>query len=547
MLSGRRTKWLWVLIVLLAACHSVPDNSRYVPAGAAAVAGIDLRSLSRKIAWNVITGSKLFREIQRRMPGKAAADAMGGIENAGFDVDNTFFIYTRTDSLFDNSRLLVCVLPIADQTRWEAYLSRAFPDVQIIDRNNRRQAAPMNGLCLSWNTHLLIMTYGNSALDEDDVTPLQDSATLAQTLQNEVDRAFLVPNANPISQNRQFIDLCKSGHDITLWLNYGSILNDMTAGIVELNGVKLSSAGWHDAVLNAGVDFRDGKVLADISYYLPAHIARATGSFGLAQASADMLDRLPKKNMDFITSVHLSPAGVKTVMERAGLFGQVNDSLSQQGLDMDYVLGAFSGDMSVVVSDFSLKAIMLQDSFMGEWVQHKHQQAEMNITYCIGLKDKTHFTAIMDKAIPNGVRKTATGYAMPIAYRDSMYLVMQDNYAVISNRKQYAEGFLHGRFRQNEMNPLAAARVYGYPFSLFVNVKELLNKVDPQFATSRRDSSFVAESRKLLEFVSLNGGEIKEDAYKFRLEINFQDKDENSILEMIDFAMKMNEIGNPHP
>ena len=61
----------------------MPEYASYIPKDAIAVAGVNLRSLSKKIAWNMITGSKLFKEMQDRMPQKNAKDAMNGIEKAG--------------------------------------------------------------------------------------------------------------------------------------------------------------------------------------------------------------------------------------------------------------------------------------------------------------------------------------------------------------------------------------------------------------------------------------------------------------------------------
>src|ERR1700752_1108150 len=85
-------------VVLLGACSKVPDNARYIPDDVVAVAGINLRSLSKKIAWNLITGSKLYKEIRKNMPAKNTGDMIGGIENAGLDVSNTFYVYTRPDT-----------------------------------------------------------------------------------------------------------------------------------------------------------------------------------------------------------------------------------------------------------------------------------------------------------------------------------------------------------------------------------------------------------------------------------------------------------------
>ena len=72
----RSTTIILLAVVFFSACNHIPDHARYIPKDAVAVAGINLKSLSKKIAWNMITGSKLFKEMQSRIPQKNAKDAM---------------------------------------------------------------------------------------------------------------------------------------------------------------------------------------------------------------------------------------------------------------------------------------------------------------------------------------------------------------------------------------------------------------------------------------------------------------------------------------
>jgi hypothetical protein len=211
---------------------------------------------------------------------------------------------------------------------------------------------------------------------------------------------------------------------------------------------------------------------------------------------------------------------------------------------VDYVLEAFDGDMAVLLNDLELKAVLEQDEFMGELVEHKRQTADMNMMWCVGIKNKEHFDKLLEKAVINGMRKTENGYIMPIAYRDSVHLLVVDNYAVISTSKGYVRGFLEGKYKKDELNDAMAEKSYASPFCLFLDVKELFSKVEPSVATSPKDSALIAESKKLLNYISFSGGKLKDDAFHFELEVNFKDKTENSILELVDFAMRMNDISN---
>lgn len=531
-------------IIAIASCHSVPDNARYIPANAVAAAGINLGSLSRKVAWEVITGSRLFKEIQRRMPGKTEADAMGGIENAGFEVDNTFYVYTLADNRFAGSSVFVGIIPLDDERLLEAYLSHAFPGTKPQNRANRRELYVGNDLRLAWNNRILMVISARQYDADADTDPVADSIAHDAAIRQHVDDAFVVPESNSITQNKRFNKFAAQDHDVSIWLNYGNFLNDITQGIIEMKGVSISSANWKDAVLTCGVNFKKGLISADVDYYLPAHILAGTKNFKTADVPVEMLHRLPKKNVGVLLSMHLSPGGVKTLLEQAGLFGPANVGLTTQGLDVDYVLEAFDGDMAVLLNDLELKAVLEQDEFMGELVEHKRQTADMNMMWCVGIKNKEHFDKLLEKAVINGMRKTENGYIMPIAYRDSVHLLVVDNYAVISTSKGYVRGFLEGKYKKDELNDAMAEKSYASPFCLFLDVKELFSKVEPSVATSPKDSALIAESKKLLNYISFSGGKLKDYAFHFELEVNFKDKTENSILELVDFAMRMNDISN---
>ncbi|GAA4462133.1 hypothetical protein GCM10023093_08110 [Nemorincola caseinilytica] len=526
-----------VLILVLGACSRVPDNAKYIPADATAVAGINLRSLSKKIAWNLITGSKLYKEMQKRMSAQGSADAMKGIENAGIDVSNTFYIYTRSDTRFAGGNLMVALVPLADAGRWEAYVKQVFDGTPIQVRQDRKEAAPGEGMYVGWTNDLLIIINGTMAEGSEN--------DAAQLIAAEMARAFMVPSGSNIVGNSRFAALAKGGYDLSFWLNYGSLITDLTGDVsVDLNGVSLSSAVWRDAVLTAGFDFKKGKISGAVNYYLPAQVEEATKDFGTVRTDKDLLDRLPKKDLDMLVSMHISPAGVKTLLEKVGLFGPANVGLTTQGLDMDYVLGAFTGDMVIAMNNFSLRTETLKEDFMGQEVAYRRQRATMNMTYAVKIGNPDNFARLLEMTAGTQMQRSGSGYVFPLTTDDSLHLQMSREYAVMSNRHEYAEGILDGRYKGDKMPREAADKAYDNPFAICVDIKQMLGKVDPAISSSPRDSAIIAESKKLLDNVTLYGGNYIDNAYKFDLEINFADKDENSILELIDFGMRMNDLSN---
>lgn len=534
-------------MVMLGSCSRVPDNAKYIPADATAVAAIDLRSLSKKIAWNLITGSKLYKEMQKRMSAQGSADAMKGIENAGIDVSNTFYIYTRSDTRFAGGNLIVAIVPLSSAGKWEGYVKQVFPGTVPQVRDGRKEASLGEGMYVGWDEHTLIIVNGMSNTedgawsytDDEKKRPLDGPGLMPA----EMARAFMVPAGSNIVGNSRFAKLAKGGYDLSFWLNYGNLITDLAGNVsMDMNGVSLSSAAWRDAVLTAGFDFKKGQIAGSVNYYLPAQVEEATKDFGTVVTDKDLLDRLPKKDLDMLVSMHISPAGVKTLLEKVGLFGPANVGLTTQGLDMDYVLSAFTGDMVIAMNDFSLQAETLREEFMGQDVAYKKQKATMTMTYALKIGNADNFSRLLDMTAGSQMLRSPKGYVYPLTTTDSLHLQVDRQYAVMSNKHEYADGILDGRYKAGEMPDDIADRAYDNPFAICVDIKQMLGKVDPAISSSPRDSAIIAESKKLLDNIALYGGNFTDNAYKFDLEINFTDKDENSILELIDFGMRMNDL-----
>ncbi len=539
---------LWYILVvaalLLGGCSKAPDNARYIPADVTAVVGVNLRSLSKKIAWNLITGSKLYKEIRKRMPAKNAGEVMGGIENAGLDVSNTFYVYSKEDDRFEGGNIKVGLIPLADAIKWEAYVHQAFPDAKVLSVHGRKEASLGAGMYAGWSTDLLIIINAQpAAIDDEDADRMDDAPGNSLDIAAEMEKAFQVPVGNTIMNNKRFSSFGAHRYDLSFWLNYGNVLSAYNdAGALEVGGVSLSSSIWKDAILTAGFEFKKGRITSSIDYYLPANIEEATHDFGEVEADRDMLNRLPKDNLDMLLSMHISPAGVKALLEKIGLFGIANVTLTTQGLDVDYVLDAFTGDMAIVMNDFSLTAEMQTDEFMGEPVTHKQQKAGMNMTYVVKINKEENFRKLVQFAEQDGMIKTSNGYILPLTTKDSIFMMIDGKYAIVSNQRKYASGFLGGHFKSAPMKTAMAKRVYGYPFALTFDINQLFHDVDPAISNSPRDSAIIAESKKLLSSITLRGGKYVDNAYKFDLDISFMNKDENSILELIDFGMRMNDI-----
>ena len=538
---SRSTIVVCLAIAFLSACNKIPDHARYIPKDAVAVISVNLKSLSKKVAWNMITGSKLFKEMQKRIPEKSTKDAMMGIENAGIDALNIFYVYVKTDVRFSGGNRVTGLVPLADEAKWEAYIKQVFPQVTVKQNGDRKEASLGLDMYVGWNKNLLVIMNTMPATVVADSPATVEHKPDPAALSAEMDKAFGVTTENSVLSNKHFSKLERDGHDMTFWLNYDQLMTQYSGNMAEKMGMSLSGALWKDAAFTAGFDFKKGKITGDMRYFMSDDMKEIGKELGSANADKEMLERLPSQNMDMLMAIHLSPKGVKSLLDKTGLLGLVNVGLSTQGMNVDNVLDAFTGDMAFVMNDFSLHMETVTDSFMGQAVVHQNQKPSMSLSYVIKINNKANFQKIVKLAKDNGLQSMGNNYVIPIDDKDSVYIMLNDQYLIASNKYVNATGFLNGDFKSQKMTAATAKEIYDHPTAMYMDIQQLFKNIDAGINHSAHDSAMIVESKKLLNSISFSGGAFVDNAFEYHLDINFVNPDENSIIELMDYGMRMSD------
>lgn len=523
-----------ILPLALGACHNTPDSAQYIPKDAIVVASVDVKALTKKVAWTAITGSKLFEQMQQRMAGSNAA--VKDPSAIGVDMMNTMYMYVKAGA---NQRSRVTALiPLSDAGKWETYVKATFPNATITQHGIRKEANLANGIYAGWSPDLLIIMNVLPASGNGQVAYIPSSSTTQAdlpTLQAEMDNAFNTTKENALIQNAHFKKLQQEGHDVSFWLNYDEVMQQGAYGM--MNGLTLASTFWKDAALTAGFDFDKGKINGLMHYYTSADMKDLGKDLGSTDADKSMLEMLPKNNLDLLMAYHLSPKGTKTMLEKAGLLGLINVALAQQNMDADYVLDAFTGDMALVLNNLTLQTQLSGDSSMG--MTYNTYKPAFDGLYVLKINKKENFNKLLGLAKSNGLMQTgANTYVLPLPLNDSIILVADDNYAIITNKSANAVAYLQGNYKSQKLPP--AADIYSHPFAMFVDVQQMAKAVDPSMSHNASDSATIIEAKKLLSDISVNGGAYKNDAFEYNMSVNFMNTDENSLLQLIDFATRVN-------
>jgi hypothetical protein len=530
------------IIFSLGACNTPPDHARYIPADALMVTGLNTKSISRKVAWNIITGSKLFKQMQEQMADKNAMN----LDESGIDVINTFYVYIKSNGSMAGNKLTTLV-PIANADKWEAYVKKVFPAATIKAQGVRRLAVLGNGLYAGWNSKLLIImnalpnpqSYTDSAIVPAYST-IGDSLVAV-----DMENAFSVTKENALTENARFAKLLKEGHDITFWVNYDPLMTQyMSQGLSKMiNGITLSNVLWKDAALAAGMDFDKGKITGDMHYYVGDDMREAAKELGGTSVDKDMLDRLPKQGLDMAMCLHLSPKGLKAMLDKTGLLGIANLALSMQGMNTDYVLDAFTGDMAIVVNDLDMKKTgSSTDTMQYNRNAYNGYNPEFNALYVLKINKKENFEKLFQLGMQgNMLRIDSNTYAIPVTGKDSVVIMTSGSYAMITNKTINAVRYTQGSNKGQKNN---LAKIYGHPFSMYADVQQMLKWLNPNIMDDTLANKRIESIKNLVQNTLITGGAYNNNAFNYHFDINFTNKDESSLLTLMDFAMKVQQPEN---
>lgn len=526
------------------ACNNTPKQAAYIPKDASIVIGINAKELSKKIAWNVLVGSELFDEMKKELPDTAVVSGLG---DAGVDVLSTIYAFVKTDERFSNGVKMTAIIPLSDVKKWENYIHKTFPGIVIKATKNRKEAKLGDNIYAGWTNDMAIVMntlsqYPTYNMMDSIATPVaKDEDVLPQ----EMEAAFNIDKGNTLLKDKRFAKLEEEGHDLTLWVNYDAIMSNMGSSMGSLTGgIAMSGKLWKNAAMATGIDFEKGKIAAAMNYYVAEELQQVYKEYGTPSADKEMVAMLPKHNLAFMAAMHLTPKALKATLEKMGMLGFMSLALTETGLTSDDVFEAFSGDMAIAANDFMLKKKTIAYEGMEPFTSTT-PSVNYLFTAMIGDKAKMlkliNFAVSKDMLIPmgNNIWKLSDGV------EDTTYIVTNEKYLVASNKLSAANGFLTGAFKTQEMPQPVKDEVVGKPMGMFADFQALLANIQYTKA-EEKDSLMTVEIKQLAQNFVASGGDFKDGSFKYKMDFNFVNKKENSLIILMNFAAKMQKLNNQY-
>ncbi|HQW47848.1 MAG TPA: DUF4836 family protein, partial [Chitinophagaceae bacterium] len=345
------------IVISVFSCNKIPNHAKYIPKNALGVFAVDMDKLSKKLIWNVLTGSEIFDEMQKDIKNEESKKAMKDFSNIGIDPATTLYIFYTGNMKDENHPCLLAGMK--DVSKFESFLSKNYPAITVVDNKEFKSCLIESKFILSWNKEAAIATMINNRFSyETDSTGAE--IVVPDMVNEEKDKNYLkelfaLNSTNAITSNDNFKKLQNDGHDFSLWVNYEELYKQNK----DLNTAELKAFikddYFRDAALATGFDFEKGAVDMEMDYYFSKELAAIYKKYSNENMDEKLVNSIPSKDIDLLVAYNLKPKMIEDFLKEFKLDGLANLGLVAVGTSMETILSAFKGDMVFALTDMKLK------------------------------------------------------------------------------------------------------------------------------------------------------------------------------------------------
>ncbi|MBC9931743.1 DUF4836 family protein [Chitinophaga qingshengii] len=544
--------------VVLSACSKVPEVSKHIPKSAGVVLDLNAKEITQKLATNGLTMDKLFSAVQTKDSSemmKSWKDA----QNAGIDLKGHFFVSFVSDS----SSYVTATASLTDADKFEAFLKKNEKNFTLKSGSDFKYIleGESKGI-VAWNKSTVIFVSdfdpnnlrnggfpsSNSteaypeeqvdsaatAVDSAVATPVAlvtaDEEAATQHMVRTVDRLFHLKKDETAGSLEPFAKMLKENADVSIFVNPNALYGSSMFAMVPANFKKLMEGTYYTATSN----FEKGRIVANGTYYMGKEIARIYNKYGKKEIDLDMLKKYPSQNVTGFISYAFDFHMVGEIVKSTGMDGVVNMFLAKSGLSMDDVLNAFEGQFTYVASDL---AIQKKESkyFPGEFSEEPTAKWIFNMK--VGNKEAFNkvMTSPMMKEMftKEGDRYVYANPAMAAAGMPAVSIT--EKFITVGSDSTLLQDYLAGK-GSIKLPEGIESKVKGSMMGGYIDMEKALGVIPEDKMNSEEEKGILAKLKNLMKDATMVTKNSSGDVSQSEIILNFKNKDENSLVQLINFG-----------
>lgn len=531
----RINQFIWLLLIsllVITSCNKIPKHANYIPKDALLVGAVDVNQLTKKMIWNAITGSALFDEMQKEIKNEKSKEAMKDFSSVGLNQSSSIYFF-YTGNLRQDGKICFLV-GMKNKAQFESFVKENLPGVAIQTKEKYNAAQLEESVFAAWNDEVAMFF---------PLKPAPTDSTMADGVNVDVafndftaieaflSKAFVMDEKESVTSLPNFKTLHKAGHDVSIWANYEEIFKqnkELAAGTEAF----MKADYLKNAALATGIDFEKGSTDIVMDYYFSDELAKIYDKYDMDNVDEKLIRQIPSNDVAMIMTYNLKPQMIQDMMKEFKLDGLINVGLMMMGTSMEKIGEAFKGDIVIALTDVNLTDTIqkIPNSDLELVVE-----PEMNFSMAMSVGSELALDELLNKGIKNNaIQKEGDMYKLGDAV-----LMKTKERLVISSKQPLVTAYMNGKNDIEKSLPAGAWKdITGNPFSFFLDVKKIMRFISAENSTPE-EKALMEETRNMFTYMEMHGGKLKNKANHMEGHLYFTNKEENSLVQLLNLAMKV--------
>jgi len=525
---------LAVALVLIVSCGRSDKSALAVPKDAGIVLHINANSLSSKLSWKEIQATNWFKEAYKDADDTLAKKLLDDPGSSGIDSQGDLVFFAKRQGKGGYGAFAGT---LKDPAAFEAFNKKMKPSATSSKDGDLNILSIENGIA-TWKDGRFIYlfdspemgaaaSFGNGG--QSSSFPKDSLVAFAKGL-------YDLKGDNSLGNDDRFASLIKETGDVHMWISAENLTGGLASGMMSMMKFNTLMEG---NITTMTMNFDNGKIDVKSKSYYNKELAKLYDKYRMKKIDGDMLSRVASDNVCGVFAMNYPPDGLKEFIKLLGVDGMANGFLGEVGYSMDEFVKANKGDLILAVSDFEIKTEEVTTPPMeqgGQPYTYKKTEPSVKVLFGVSINDKPAF----DKMI--GIVKAKMG-EMPEGRDPKISYALNDKWFAAGNDEAQVNKFIAGGANNKQTY---VSKLSGQPMGFYVDLQKVLKGAAPA-VTDSTGKIAMAESLKVWEDILMTGGEFSNNSTTGHFEINFVDKNTNSLKQLNQYIDKIAALKHAKP
>lgn len=511
-----------LVLVLVVSCKNADKSGLLVPEDAGVVVHINSGSLSSKLSWEEISQTEWFQEISKEATDSTAQKLLKDPGQSGIDTKADLVFYMKKQG---RGGYLVFGGTVKDAAAFEAFNKEVSKGEATVTKDGdiSYMTSGKPGI-LAWTSSKFAYIGDSPFPDMDQAFEKRGSGETYKFPEDSLKlfgkNALTLKSDDNLDQDKRFGSMIQDGSDVHVWVNasafYGSSLSGGVMSMMKLNMLLEGN------VSATSLNFENGKIFVKSKQYYGAEMQKILSDYPAKDLSEDVINRIPSQNVVGVMAMNYPPEGLKEFVKATGIDGMTNGFLGQMGYSIEEFIKANKGELLLAVTDLEVKAKeKVMDMGPGqEPYKYTKTEPDMKVIFATSVNDKPAFDKLIGIALEQTKGLTSSG--MP-----EIHYKIDDKWFAASNSQEHVDKFLAGGAAKNPV----ADKISGHPFGFFIDIQKIIRASESSVSDSSGKAAMTASVNMWQDLIA-TGGNYKDKAMDFQMEINLVDKNVNSLKQL---------------